>query len=156
MSTTLAKMAVKERRHGRGGSRELRNLDKSFNETVGQRLRAARLSLGLSQTELAQRLGLSYQQVQKYEVGTNGLSLSRALQMAGALGISVDRLMPDSPQPATLVSGEGPDPMALDRGTRRMARLYHSLPSRKRALVKQFAELLANATLDESDDAEAA
>ncbi|MEX0760649.1 MAG: helix-turn-helix transcriptional regulator [Tistlia sp.] len=154
MSTSVAKMAVKERRHGRGGSRELRDLDKNFNESVGERLRAARLSLGLSQTELAQRLGLSYQQVQKYEVGTNGLSLSRALQMAGALGITLDRLMPDAPQPTA--SGEGQDPMALDRGTRRMARLYHGLPSRKRALVKQFAELLSNATLDESDDAEAA
>ncbi len=154
MSTSIAKMAVKERRHGRGGSRELRDLDKNFNESVGERLRAARLTLGLSQTELAQRLGLSYQQVQKYEVGTNGLSLSRALQMAGALGISLDRLMPDAPQPNA--AGEGQDPMALDRGTRRMARLYHGLPPRKRALVKQFAELLANATLDESDDAEAA
>lgn len=154
MSTSLARVAVKERRHGRGGSRELRDLDKNFNETVGERLRAARLSLGLSQTELAQRLGLSYQQVQKYEVGTNGLSLSRALQMAGALGISLDRLMPDAPQPTA--AGEGQDPMALDRGTRRMARLYHGLPPRKRALVKQFAELLSNATLDESDDAEAA
>lgn len=154
MSTSIAKMAVKERRHGRGGSRELRDLDKNFNESVGERLRAARLSLGLSQTELAQRLGLSYQQVQKYEVGTNGLSLSRALQMAGALGVTLDRLMPDAPQPSA--AGEGQDPMALDRGTRRMARLYHGLPPRKRALVKQFAELLANATLDDADDAEAA
>lgn len=154
MSTSVAKMAVKERRHGRGGSRELRDLDKNFNETVGERLRAARLSLGLSQTELAQRLGLSYQQVQKYEVGTNGLSLSRALQMAGALGITLDRLMPDAPQPTA--GGDGQDPMALDRGTRRMARLYHGLPPRKRALVKQFAELLSNATLDEGEDAEAA
>jgi transcriptional regulator with XRE-family HTH domain len=52
---------------------------------IGQRVRFRRISLGLSQEDLSAQLGLSFQQVQKYESGANRISASRLLDVAGAL-----------------------------------------------------------------------
>ena len=54
---------------------------------VGRRVRARRLVLGMSQEKLAKALGLSFQQVQKYEQGTNRISASRLHQIAHILQV---------------------------------------------------------------------
>ena len=56
--------------------------------TIGQRIRAQRLNRGMSQTELADTLGITFQQVQKYEKGANRVSVSRLQQIAEALGVT--------------------------------------------------------------------
>jgi transcriptional regulator with XRE-family HTH domain len=56
---------------------------------VGKIVRMRRLVLGMSQAKLGQALGLTFQQVQKYEKGTNRISASRLQQMAAVLQISV-------------------------------------------------------------------
>lgn len=56
---------------------------------VGRRLRGRRTVLGLSQEDVASRLGVTFQQVQKYEKGANGLSASRLQQLSETLGVSV-------------------------------------------------------------------
>lgn len=56
---------------------------------VAQRVRIQRLSRGMAQTELADHLGVSFQQVQKYEKGTNRISAGRLEQIAEALGVQV-------------------------------------------------------------------
>lgn len=61
---------------------------------VGARIGLRRSALGLSQTALAQRLGISFQQVQKYETGQNRISASRLHRMATVLGASVDAFFP--------------------------------------------------------------
>jgi len=55
---------------------------------VGGRLREVRVTTGLSQQQLGEELGLSYQQIQKYETGANRLSASRIVQCAEQLGVS--------------------------------------------------------------------
>jgi transcriptional regulator with XRE-family HTH domain len=60
---------------------------------VGQRVRMRRLSLHLSQEKLADAIGLTFQQVQKYEKGTNRIGASRMVQIADALRTSVTALM---------------------------------------------------------------
>ena len=55
---------------------------------VGERLRSRRLKMGLSQTELAAAAGVTFQQVQKYERGTNRISASRMIQFAERLGVA--------------------------------------------------------------------
>ncbi len=62
--------------------------------SVGRRITDRRSALGLSQSDLAQRLGVSSQQVQKYEAGTNRISASRLSDVAMALGISPGGLFP--------------------------------------------------------------
>lgn len=56
---------------------------------VGKKLRMARLSLGKSQSELANEAGVSFQQVQKYEKGTNRISASRLFEFSKLLGVDV-------------------------------------------------------------------
>ena len=57
---------------------------------VGRRVREARVAKGFSQTDLGDQLGVSFQQVQKYEKGTNRIGASRLLQTAVALAVPVD------------------------------------------------------------------
>ena len=57
---------------------------------VGTRLRARRVMLGLSQTQLADLIGVTYQQAHKYERGINRLSAGRLHRAAQALGVSTD------------------------------------------------------------------
>lgn len=61
---------------------------------VGARIGLRRSALGLSQTALAQQLGVSFQQVQKYETGQNRISASRLHHTATALGTSVETFFP--------------------------------------------------------------
>lgn len=56
---------------------------------VGGRIRLRRTLLGISQMALAEAIGLTFQQVQKYEKGANRVSSSRLVDMANALGVSV-------------------------------------------------------------------
>ena len=59
---------------------------------VGQRVRLLRLSCRMSQTVLASHLGLTFQQVQKYEKGTNRISASKLVEIARALSVNVSDL----------------------------------------------------------------
>lgn len=71
---------------------------KSPNETdrrVGGRIRMRRLMLGMSQTDVADAVGVTFQQVQKYEKGTNRVSASRLQQMAYVLRAPVPYFFDD-------------------------------------------------------------
>lgn len=57
---------------------------------VGKRLRVRRSLLGLSQEKLAEQVGVTFQQIQKYERGTNRVSSSRLFQFSKILGVPVD------------------------------------------------------------------
>ena len=64
---------------------------------VGARISLRRSALGLSQSALAQRIGVSFQQVQKYETGQNRISASRLHRVAAVLGASVESFFPEGP-----------------------------------------------------------
>ena len=66
---------------------------------VGNRVRMRRLMLSMSQELLGQRLGLTFQQVQKYEKGTNRISASRLQQLSGILGVSISFFFEGAPAP---------------------------------------------------------
>jgi len=57
--------------------------------TIGQRIRVFRMQAKMSQTELADKLGVTFQQVQKYEKGTNRVGSGRLPQLAAALGVPI-------------------------------------------------------------------
>ena len=71
---------------------------------VGSRISLRRSAIGLSQTALARQLGISFQQVQKYETGTNRISASRLHRVAMILGMSVESFFPAAEQEA---AGDG-------------------------------------------------
>ena len=83
---------------------------------VGNRVRMRRMLVGMSQEKLGQRLGLTFQQIQKYEKGANRISASRLFQMAQILGVPVQFFFEDLPQQK---NDDTPDGMgeARDQGS---------------------------------------
>jgi transcriptional regulator with XRE-family HTH domain len=72
---------------------------------VGARVRMRRLMLGMSQTALGDSLGVTFQQVQKYEKGTNRIGASRLQQIAGSLQVPVAFFFEELPIPAKAQAG---------------------------------------------------
>ena len=70
------------------------NNSKSFNERLGRNIRAVRLLQGKKLEEVADRLPVTYQQLQRYEAGIDGLSVQRLEEIAQVLGTQAARLMP--------------------------------------------------------------
>jgi transcriptional regulator with XRE-family HTH domain len=64
-------------------------MDGNFNIHLGKKLRMRRLSLGLTQTKVANAINVTFQQIQKYEKGTNGVSSSRLMQLSDFLKVPV-------------------------------------------------------------------
>jgi transcriptional regulator with XRE-family HTH domain len=61
----------------------------AIDKVVGRNIRILRLAKGLSQTELADALGVTFQQVQKYEKGTNRVGSGRLLKISAILGVKI-------------------------------------------------------------------
>jgi transcriptional regulator with XRE-family HTH domain len=126
---------------------------------VGRRIRERRTSLGLTQQQLANMIGVTYQQAHKYERGINRISAGRLYEIAGALGVDTDYFY------AGLVSSE-PEPasprqrMSLEL-VRNFARIRdercrESLAQLCRAMADDPARDAGEATRTDSDKAEGA
>lgn len=72
---------------------------KPTDKHVGARLRIRRLMLGISQTRLGDAVGLTFQQIQKYEKGRNRISASRMQQFAEVLDVPLSFFFEGAPQP---------------------------------------------------------
>jgi len=64
-------------------------MEENFNNHLGKKLRIRRLSLGLTQTKVAQAINVTFQQIQKYEKGTNGVSSNRLMQLSQFLKVPI-------------------------------------------------------------------
>ena len=64
-------------------------MEGNFNRHLGSKLRMRRLALGLTQTKVAQAINVTFQQIQKYEKGTNGISSLRLMQLATFLKVPI-------------------------------------------------------------------
>jgi transcriptional regulator with XRE-family HTH domain len=64
---------------------------------VGNRVRLQRMLIGISQEKLGERLGLTFQQVQKYEKGINRIGASRLFELSRVLGVPVQFFYDDAP-----------------------------------------------------------
>jgi transcriptional regulator with XRE-family HTH domain len=97
---------------------------------VGEQIRRFRVMQGSSQTALAETLGLTFQQIQKYEKGTNRIAPSRLLKIAELLGVDISRFFP----PKDITSRAGAlanDPIHILSQTRtgmRLARHFVRIP----------------------------
>ena len=70
-------------------------MEANFNRHLGSKLRMKRLSLGLTQTKVAQAINVTFQQIQKYEKGTNGVSSIRLLQLSNYLKVPINYFFED-------------------------------------------------------------
>lgn len=96
--------------NGEKGSRRANPMDIH----VGTRVRLRRMLLGMSQEKLGERLGLTFQQVQKYEKGVNRIGASRLFELGRVLGVSVAYFYEDAP------AGAGSAPPVAEMGFQEM------------------------------------
>ncbi|RIJ15352.1 helix-turn-helix domain-containing protein [Henriciella mobilis] len=94
---------------------------------IGQLVRQARRRVGMTLDDLAKKLGLSYQQVHKYENGTNRISAGTLAAIANILSVPVDHLFPED---ALADSGNGDT--ELDRSRGEIARLIRTIDDPKK------------------------
>jgi transcriptional regulator with XRE-family HTH domain len=108
---------------------------------VGGRIRMRRLLLGMNQETLANALGLTFQQVQKYEGGANRVSASRLSAMAEILGVPISYFFGDlRPDDAELSPEDKQWREHLQRPeTIEFIRLYYAIPDPK--IRRQFLEM---------------
>jgi transcriptional regulator with XRE-family HTH domain len=116
---------------------------------VGRLVRALRMSRGLSQTELANRIGVTFQQVQKYESGGNRISVGRLSRIARLFGVSVPYLL-DSSQQAAVLKSSARDNIQYTRalemlgliGAQRLLRAFAAIPSKPANLRESILRIV--------------
>ena len=70
-------------------------MEENFNKHLGNKLKLRRLALGLTQTKVAKAINVTFQQIQKYENGTNGVSSIRLLQLSNYLKVPINYFFDD-------------------------------------------------------------
>ncbi len=70
-------------------------MEDNFNIHLGSKLKLRRLALGLTQTKVAKAINVTFQQIQKYEKGTNGVSSIRLLQLSNYLKVPINYFYED-------------------------------------------------------------
>jgi transcriptional regulator with XRE-family HTH domain len=117
---------------------------------VGRRVRSRRLECRLSQTELADRIGVTFQQVQKYEKGVNRIGAGRLQRISEALEVPISFFFgagggSAKPEPANS-GAESVFGFLQTSGSVRIVKAFHRIKSRKaKQLLVEMAEELADA-----------
>ncbi len=113
---------------------------------VGLRLRTLRKSRSMSQEQLGRSLGITFQQIQKYERGTNRISASMLVKAARALSVAPTQLLPDEGDP-TPRSPAILTLLAQMRGVEELVETYARIksPRLRRAVLQLSRSLAANA-----------
>ena len=70
-------------------------MEDNFNKHLGNKLKLRRLALGLTQTKVAKAINVTFQQIQKYEKGTKGVSSIRLLQLSNYLKVPINYFFED-------------------------------------------------------------
>jgi transcriptional regulator with XRE-family HTH domain len=108
---------------------------------VGKRIRHRRWMVGITQQQLAEKVGIKFQQVQKYETGMNRVSASRLWDIAETLGVSIsfffEGLVGEQQQPTTDMMG--------DKEAAELVRSYYAIPEAQRRRLFDLARVLSEA-----------
>ena len=100
-------------------------MDDNFNKHLGNKLKLRRLALGLTQTKVAKAINVTFQQIQKYEKGTNGVSSIRLLQLANYLKVPVNYFFEGFSE--YLINLEKPDEGRLNVNYNFLVKIYSEL-----------------------------
>lgn len=108
---------------------------------VGQRIRLRRWTLGMTQHELAERIGVRFQQVQKYEAGKNRTPVSRLWDISVALSVDVTYFydgFESRPEGGAVIPSGAP----LDKEAAQLVRSFHHMPSEPRRKLMRLTRAL--------------
>ena len=111
-------------------------MEGNFNRHLGSKLRMRRLALGLTQTKVAQAINVTFQQIQKYEKGTNGISSLRIMQLASFLKVPVVYFFEDYPAYSSS-AGDLEKIEMVDLNYSFLAKLFAGLSSQQKEKIFQ-------------------
>lgn len=111
---------------------------------VGQRVRQRRWMVGMTQQQLGDRVGIKFQQIQKYETGANRISASRMWDIANALSVQVSFFFEglDGQVPE---SEEARGDILTDKEALDLLRAYYAIPEAQRRKLFDLARVLSDA-----------
>ena len=115
---------------------------------VGKRIRHRRWLVGMTQQQLAEQVGIKFQQIQKYETGANRVSASRLWDIADALDVPVSFFFEGLDAEQTEDSGAiGAMPADLmgDKEALDLVRSYYAIPENQRRRLFELARVLSDA-----------
>ncbi|MFD1882821.1 helix-turn-helix domain-containing protein [Paracoccus pacificus] len=110
---------------------------------VGKRIRHRRWMTGVTQQQLADKVGIKFQQIQKYETGMNRVSASRLWDIAAVLDVPVSFFfegLKDS-EPVPQVEGD----IMADKEALQLIRAYYAMPEVQRRQIFELARVLSDA-----------
>ena len=120
-----------------------------IDQHVGERLKQIRKQKGLTQDDLAEKLGVSFQQIQKYENGKNRISYSKMVELSQFLKVSLDSFIAGFGQNSQGMSDNVQESLVSQKETDELLKVYYSLEDPKLRknllkLVKSMAENMKN------------
>jgi len=110
---------------------------------VGQRVRQRRWMIGMTQQQLANKVGIKFQQIQKYETGANRISASRLWDIADALEVPVAFFFEGIDEAVgedAKVAGD----MLMDKEALELVRAYYSMPETQRRRLFDLARVMGD------------
>ncbi len=132
---------------GRGAGGRSRALD--VDHYVSLRIRQRRIMLGLTQQQMAELIGVTYQQAHKYETGINRISAGRLYQIAQALGVDIGYFFEDV-DPEHKAKTRQAELMPQQRMLLELARNFANIPNRKhQEALCNLARVLASGDREE-------
>lgn len=115
---------------------------------VGKRIRHRRWLVGMTQQQLAESVGIKFQQVQKYETGMNRVSASRLWDIASSLSVPVsfffEGLGGEREDTTTVSAGEVPLDILKDKEALDLIRSYYAIPETQRRRLFELARVLSD------------
>ena len=111
---------------------------------VGKRIRHRRWMVGMTQQQLADKVGIKFQQIQKYETGMNRVSASRLWDVADALGVSISFFFEGLAEGQIAAAAAQGDMMA-DKEALELVRSYYAIPEAQRRRLFDLARVLSEA-----------
>ncbi len=115
---------------------------------VGKRIRHRRWMSGTTQQQLAERVGIKFQQIQKYETGMNRVSASRLWDIANVLDVPVSFFfegMDAADQPGQAGGADMPADIMTDKEALELLRSYYAIPENQRRRLFDLARVLSEA-----------
>ena len=109
---------------------------------VGKRIRHRRWMVGMTQQQLADKVGIKFQQIQKYETGMNRVSASRLWDIAETLGVTISFFFEGLASGA--IANAANDMMA-DKEAMELVRSYYAIPEAQRRRLFDLARVLSEA-----------
>ncbi|WP_460272180.1 helix-turn-helix domain-containing protein [Celeribacter sp. ULVN23_4] len=117
---------------------------------VGKRIRHRRWMVGMTQQQLAELVGIKFQQIQKYETGMNRVSASRLWDIAEALSVPVAFFFEgmdasaDSDAAAQAAENSVPSDILADKEALELVRSYYAIPENQRRRLFELARVLSD------------